>query len=91
MAIVIKLIDVDGNDIPYERISVLPNYFNDEKCDVYTIQLLGELTNVTDTELCLIKELIKDKLEYGVGVDVSRMLLELWDKIDKLIERKRCI
>ena len=90
MPIVIRLIDVDGNDIPYERLSVLPNHFNNEKCDVYTLQLLGELSNVTDTELCLIMELIKDKLEYGAGVDVSRMLLELYDKIDKLIERKRC-
>lgn len=90
MPLVIRLIDVDGNDIPYERLSVLPNYFNDEKCDVYTLQLLGELSNVTDTELALIKELIEKRLEYGENVDVSRMLLELWDKIDKLIERKRC-
>ena len=91
MPIVIKLIDIDGNDIPYERISVLPNYFNDEKCDVYTIQLLGELSNVSDSELYLIKELIEKRLEYGENIDASRMLIELWDKIDKLIERKRCI
>lgn len=90
MPLVIKLIDVDGNDIPYERISVLPHRINDEKCDVYTLQI-GELSNFTDTELALIKELIEKRLEYGENVDVSRMLLELWDKIDKLIERKRCI
>lgn len=91
MPIVIKLIDVDGNDIPYERISVLPNYFNDEKCDVYTIQLLGDLPDITNDELRLIRELVEKRLEYGENIDVSRMLLELWDKIDKLIERKRCI
>ena len=91
MPLVIRLIDVDGNDIPYERLSVLPHCINDEKCDVYTLQLLGELTNVSDSELYLIKELIEKRLEYGENIDASRMLIELWDKIDKLIERKRCI
>ena len=91
MSVVVRLIDVDGNDIPYDRISALPNLIGGEECDVFTLQLLGELTNVTDTELEIIRELINDKLEYGNNVDTSRILLELYDKIDKLIKRKRCI
>ena len=88
MPVVVRLIDVDGNDIPYDRMSAEPTYINGEKTDVFTLQLLGELTNVTDTELRIIKELIKDRLQYGNDVDVSRNLLELYDKIDKLIKRK---
>ena len=88
MPVVVRLIDVDGNDIPYDRMSAEPTYINGEKTDVFTLQLLGELTNVTDTELRIIKELIKDRLKYGNDVDVSRNLLELYDKIDKLIKRK---
>ena len=91
MPIVIRLIDVDGNDIPYERISVLPNYFNDEKSDVYTIQLLGELTNMTDTELDLIKDAIIQRIHLGDDLCKVRAFIEIIDKIDKLIERKRCI
>jgi len=91
MGNIIKLIDMNGNDIPYERINIVPNYFNDEKCDVVTIQLLSDLPDIANDELRLIRELIEKRLEYGENVDVSRMLLELWDKIDKLIERKRCI
>ena len=91
MPVVIRLIDVDGNDIPYDRISALPNIINGEETDVFTLQLLGELTNVTDAELNIIRELIEEKLKYGNDVDISRMLLELYDKIDKLIKRKRRI
>ena len=88
MPVVIRLIDVDGNDIPYDRMSAKPTYINGEETDVFTLQLLSELTNVTDTELELIKELIEKRLEYGEYIDTSRMLLELYDKIDKLIKRK---
>ena len=88
MPIVIKLIDVDGNDIPYERISVLPNYFNDEKCDVYTIQLLGDSLNITYTELDLIKDAIIQRIHLGDDLCKVRAFIEIIDKIDKMIERK---
>ena len=91
MPVVVRLIDVNGNDIPYDRMSAKPTYINGEETDVFTLQLLGELNNVTDTELELIKELIEKRLEYGEYIDTSRMLLELYDKIDKLIKRKRGI
>ena len=91
MPLVIRLIDVDGNDIPYERLSVLPNYFNDEKCDVYTLQLLGELSNMTDTELELIKDAIIQRIHLGDDLCKVRAFIEIIDKIDKMIERKGCI
>ena len=91
MPVVVRLIDVDGNDIPYDRMSAKPTYINGEETDVFTLQLLDELTNVTDAELNIIRELIEEKLKYGNDVDISRMLLELYDKIDKLIKRKRGI
>ena len=41
------------------------------------------LIDITDIELQLIKELIIKKIEYGVTIDKTRMLIELYDKFEK--------
>lgn len=87
MGCVIKLIDVDGNDIPYERVSVLPSRLHQEKCDIITIQLLDGSVNITDTELELIKDAIIQRIHLGDDLCKVRAFIEIIDKIDKLIEK----
>ena len=41
------------------------------------------LIDITGIELQLIKELIIKKIEYGVTIDKTRMLIELYDKFEK--------
>lgn len=88
MGCVIKLIDVDGNDIPYERVSVLPSRLHQEKCDIITIQLLGDLPDITNDELRLITSAIVERIHLGDSESKIRKYIEILDKIDKLIERK---
>ena len=46
------------------------------------------LIDITDIELQLIKELIIKEIEYGVTIDKTRMLIELYDNLDKIYSQK---
>lgn len=85
MGFVINIIDSDGKPIPYDRVDKIDTNFD---CDIITITLLDARVILHDSEIGLIKNLIEDKLDYGVGITKSRLLIELYDKLDKIEKQK---
>jgi hypothetical protein len=84
MVVKIDIIDHNGNIIPNEiRVHSI-----DEDGEYIKLMIMGTFFEFSDLEIMELMLLIDEKLKYGVGIDKSRNLIKLFDKLNKIYKRK---
>lgn len=79
--------DSKGNSIPSNQITI---HSCDDKGDILQVVINDGSDLITQYEWLLIKYLLVKAIDYGGGVEKIRNYIELFDKIEKIVERNDC-
>jgi hypothetical protein len=60
----------------------------DEDGEHIKLMIMGTFFEFSDLEILELMLMIDEKLKYGVGIDESRNLIKLFDKLNKIYKRK---
>lgn len=86
MVVCVRIRDSKGNDISNNCL-ITSDY--SEYGDILKIQLLDEThfkDNFYDDDIYLLKDLVEEKIKYGDYVPKIRKLMEVYDKLEKLLK-----